>query len=216
MIESKHGEPLDDMELENVAGGNSREKVEIDIFGGEKRVKAEIVPESVAKLAFGENVVNSAASMNIWEVELAAYFALLDGNVDVARRIYEFVLFESGGVVNSSQGNYAKKFENISPLASVSSASNLSMIYSSLGYKSNAKFLYGLASGRCDDVHTKSKILYRVAMLEVALGDFKAAKQSADYSLSLDSQNADARLLRRQLYDESNENLKIKSKDMNK
>lgn len=44
MIESKHGEPLDDMELENVAGGNSREKVEFICKNCKETVMAPVKP----------------------------------------------------------------------------------------------------------------------------------------------------------------------------
>lgn len=174
--------------------------VEVDIFGGERRVKSEIVPESVVRLAFGDNVAKSAFRMNVWEVEIAAYFALLDGNVDCARRLYEYVLFESGGVINSYSSNSKKiDFENISTLASPSSAVNLAMIYSSLGDNANALSLYGLAAGKCEDARTKSKILQRIASIQFKTGDIQQARLSVDYSLSLDSQNADTQLLKKQI-----------------
>ena len=176
-----------------------QDSVEIDIFGGERRVKAEVVPSSVASLAFGEKVAENAESMSVWEIELAAYFALIDNNAETARKLYEFVLFESGGVVNSGRGSYSASFENISPLASVSSAVNLSMIYSSTGEKESARSLYGLAAGRCENPVIKSKILHRIAQTQIGLGDYKGASLSVDYSLALDPQNAEARLLKRQL-----------------
>lgn len=185
----------------NVETNEAGKKVEIDIFGGERVVKADAVPESIVRLAFGEEVAKSASSMNIWEVELAAYFALVDGNIETAKRLYEYVMFESGGVVNSSVGNYDGSFENISPLASSSSAVNLAMIYSSFGDKDAALSLYGLASGKCENVFVKSKILHRIAKIQLEKNDLRNAKISIDYSLSLDPQNADARLLKRQCVD---------------
>lgn len=44
MIKSKNGEPLDDMELENVAGGNSREPVEFICKSCKKTVVASVKP----------------------------------------------------------------------------------------------------------------------------------------------------------------------------
>jgi len=177
--------------------------IEVDIFGGERRVKAELVPESVVRLAFGDKVANVASSMSIWEVEIAAYFSLIDGNIEAAKRLYEFVLFESGDVVNSYNSETKNvSFENISTLAASSSAVNLSMIYSSLGDKKSALALYGLAAGRCEDVRIKSKILQRLAMIQMGMGDMKQAKLSIEYSLSLDPQNADARLFKRQLLEQ--------------
>lgn len=176
-------------------------KVEIDIFGGERVIKSEVVPASIMKLAFGEEVAKSANSMNVWEVELAAYFALVDGNIETAKKLYEYVLFESGDVVNSIAFDYNGGFENISSVASSSSAVNLAMIYSSMGDKDAALSLYGLASGKCEDVYVKSKILHRIAKIQLEKNDLRNAKISIDYSLALDPQNADARLLKRQCID---------------
>ncbi|MBR1614735.1 MAG: hypothetical protein IJ673_04565 [Treponema sp.] len=186
---------------ENAEVNESGERVEIDIFGGERVVKADAVPESVVRLAFGEEVAKSASSMNIWEVELAAYFALVDGNIETAKKLYEYVLFESGEVVNSTVGDYNSSFENISSVASSSSAVNLAMIYSSFGDKDAALSLYGLASGKCENVFVKSKILHRIAKIQLERNDLRNAKISIDYSLALDPQNADALLIKRQCVD---------------
>lgn len=176
---------------------NEPVEVKMDMFGGEYREKSEKVPESVVRLAFGDRVAKSVASMSIWEVELAAYFSLIDGNVSAAKRLYEFVLFESGGVVNSY--DVAQSFENVSVFATPASAINLSMIYSSTGESQKALSLYGLAAGKCESVALKSKILYRIAVIQFSLGNVEQAKLSIDYSLSLDPQNAEARLFRRKI-----------------
>ena len=176
---------------------NEPVEVKLDMFGGDYSEKSEIVPESVVRLAFGDRVAKSVASMSIWEVELAAYFSLIDGNVSAAKRLYEFVLFESGGVVNSY--DVAQSFENVSVFATPASAINLSMIYSSTGEFQKALSLYGLAAGKCESVALKSKILYRIAVIQFSLGNVEQAKLSIDYSLSLDPQNAEARLFRRKI-----------------
>lgn len=173
---------------------------EVDVFGGEYRIPRERVPEGVVRIAFGDEIAETISSMNVWEIELAAYFALLDGDADSAQRLYEFVLFESGGVVNSGGADVGRGgFENVSTLASAASAVNLAMIYSSRGDGRRALALYGLAAGKCEDSYTKSKILYRIAELQFSAGEIEQARISIDYSLSLDPQNADARLLKRKM-----------------
>ncbi len=173
---------------------------EVDIFGGEYRVPRENVPEGVVRLAFGEKVSQNVSSMNVWEIELAAYFSLIDGNYEAAKRLYEFVLFESGNVVNEGREN-GGSFDNVSTLASAASAVNLAMIYSSIGEGRDALSLYGLAAGKCADSYTKSKVLYRISDLQFSFGELESARISIDYSLALDPQNADARLLKRKMTD---------------
>ncbi len=187
--------------LNDMRGKTESEKneqvAEKDIFGGEYLVPRERVPENVVRLAFGQKIAQSVSAMNVWEIEIAAYFALLDGDAQTAQRLYEYVLFESGGVVNSAGG----KAENVSTLASAASAVNLAMIYSSFGDNQKALSLYGLAAGKCEDFYTKSKILYRIADIQFSFGEREQAKISIDYSLALDPQNADARLLKRKMSD---------------
>ncbi|MBR1721303.1 MAG: hypothetical protein IJ727_02270 [Treponema sp.] len=177
------------------AEGNS-ETVKTDIFGGEKIEKKPEIPDSVARLAFGDRAADKSDRMEIWEVEFAAYFSLLDKNISAARRLYEYVLFETGGV---KVANAAGNFSSVSPLAASSSAANLAMIYSSTGEKRKALTLYSLASGKTKSVEIKSKLLYRIAKIQVDLDDLASARTSLRYSLSLDMSNADARLLKWQI-----------------
>lgn len=170
--------------------------VQFDIFGGERKPVKTVVPESIARLAFGDEVSKASASMNVWEVEYAAYFSLLDGNVLAAKHLFEYVLFETGGVVNRIDSG---KFGSISSLAAPSSAVNLAMIYSSSGEKDKALALYGLASGKERDPVVKSSILYRIASIQNDMGDTKNAALTLDYCIALDPQNANARLLKRMI-----------------
>ncbi|MBQ0051952.1 MAG: hypothetical protein KBT11_07805 [Treponema sp.] len=179
-------------EQQGVAG----EKIVSDIFGGQKKEIVPVVPEFIAKLAFGERAAMVADRMEIWEVEFAAYFALLDDNIAAAKRLYEYVNFETGG---AKTANASGDMISVSPLAAPSSSANLAMIYSSSGEKKKALNLYSLAAGRTSSKRTKSKLLYRVALLQFGLGHKQDAKTSAAYAVSLDQSNADARLLQRQL-----------------
>ena len=83
----------------------------------------------------------------------------------------------------------------LSPFVSDGSCMNLAMIYNSLGREKEALDLYAKTAGRCTDVRRKSEILYRVSLIYYASGDVKNARRSAEYAVTLDSRNADARLL---------------------
>ena len=172
------------------------ENVKTDIFGGEKVEVVPLIPESVARLAFGDRAADKADRMEIWEIEFAAYFSLLEKNVSAAKRLYEYVIFETGGVKSA---NASGNLTSISPLAASSSVANLAMIYSSTGNSRRALSLYSLAAGKSKSPQTKSKLLYRAAKLQLDSGDIEGAKTSIHYSISLDQSNADARLLRSQL-----------------
>ena len=171
---------------------NKEKKVETDIFGGEKTVKNGIVPPFIAKLAFGDKAAAAASKMEIWEVEFAAYFALLDENVSAAKRLYEYANFETGGAKTANAGG---EYISVSPLCASSSSANLAMIYSSQNEKKKALNLYTLAAGKTFSKKTKSKLLYRIANLQIGMGRKDDALNSAAYAVSLDPSNADARLL---------------------
>ena len=162
--------------------------VQQDIFGGERRIPAAVIPVEVLRSAFGDRAALNAASMEVWEGETAAYFALLDKNITAARRLYEYVLYESRAA-HASVGAYA----------AVSSTANLAVIYSSTRSYEKALELYGQAAGRSEDSLIKSTILYRSALLQVKLQDIRGALLSLEYSLGLNPANADAKLLKRQL-----------------
>ena len=172
------------------------ETVKTDIFGGEKITVAPVIPESVARLAFGDRAADKTERMEIWEVEFAAYFSLLEKNISAAKRLYEYVDFETGGV---KAANVTGDITAVSPLAASSSTANLAMIYSSVGERRKAMSLYTLAAGKTKSSQIKSKLLYRVAKIQIDMGDLDKAKTSLKYSISLDQSNADAKLLRRQI-----------------
>ncbi|WP_407427212.1 tetratricopeptide repeat protein [Treponema sp.] len=174
----------------------TKTNIKTDIFGGELKEKVPVIPESVARLAFGDRAADKTDKMEIWEVEFAAYFSLLEKNISAAKRLYEYVVFETGGV---KRANAAGNITSISPLAASSSAANLAMIYSSTGESQKAMELYSLAAGKTKAKQVKSKLLYRLAKIQKETGDIDGAKTSVRYSLSLDQSNADARLLKRQI-----------------
>ena len=178
------------------AQAGTTENIKNDIFGGTKTEKVAVIPESVARLAFGDRAADKTDRMEIWEVEFAAYFSLLETNISAAKRLYEYVVFETGGV---KRANANGDISSVSPLAANSSTANLAMIYSSAGEKKKAISLYSLSAGKSKSPQIKSKLLYRLAKIQVESGDMESAKRSISYSLSLDMSNADARLLKRQI-----------------
>lgn len=160
--------------------------VETDVFGGERRVAVSQITPAM-KSAFGDKVAEAAKGMAIWELEYAAYFSLLDGNASAAKQLYEFVMAEGGD------------FSSVASQTSTSSVVNLAMIYSSMNDKGKALSLYGLAAGKSKRAELKSKILYRIAKIQIGMGNAQAAVLSLDYAVALDPSNADARLLKRQV-----------------
>lgn len=180
------------LDAEQQKKNGSGEQVKTDIFGGEKVVKTGVVSNEIARLAFGDKAAQVADKMEIWEVEFAAYFALLDGNISAAKRLYEYVNFETGG---AKTANASGEYISVSPLCASSSSANLAMIYSSQGEKSKALNLYTLAAGKTNSKKTKSKLLYRIASIQIGMGKKDDARNSAAYAVNLDPSNANARLL---------------------
>ena len=178
-------------EKENAGG-----KTVYDVFGGEKKYTAPAVPDFVIKAAFGDRAADYARTMEIWEIETAAYFSILDENFNAARRLYEYALFEIGGINNIQKGEQIVAF---SRLASVNSAVNLASIYEATGELDKALSLYGLASGRTRNKNLKSKILYRTALVQKDMQNTEGAVMSLEYALSLNPLNAEARLLEKKL-----------------
>lgn len=171
-------------------------KSETDIFGGEKK-NAAITPPEVVRAAFGDRAASGINEMESWECEDAAYFAVLDNNIAAAKRLYEYVLFETGNVHSRMQNGSA--ISEVSQLASPSSIANLAMIYSSTEEKEKALSLYGAAAGRSNDPIFKAQMLCRTACIQRDENDSKNAVLSLEYALSLNPAYADARLLLRQL-----------------
>lgn len=170
--------------------------VRIDVFGGERVIPTAVIPPEILRGTFGDRAAKGVHGMEIWEGECAAYFALRDGNVTAARRLYEYVLFETGGLHRNSA---RAQITSISPVSSPVSAINLAMMYSSIGEKKDALALYGLAAGRTRGSNAKADILYRTAVIQNDTGDRDGALLSLEYCLSLNPTHADARLLRKMM-----------------
>ena len=143
-----------------------------------------------AKEDFWSQVGKNVSSMDERTAEFAAWFATDEKKFDEALRIYEYCVYESGGIL----------YEGIvSPLVSTVSCMNLADIYFSTGKKDKALDLYGKAAGRESKNYLRSDVFYRIANIYAASGDKKNALRSAEYAILLYPDNARASLLKEKL-----------------
>ena len=139
---------------------------------------------------FWTQVGKNLSVMDERTAEFAAWFATDEKKFDEALRIYEYCVYESGGIL----------YEGIvSPLVSTVSCMNLADIYFSTGKKDKALDLYGKAAGRESKNYLRSDIFYRIANIYSAAGDKKNALRSAEYAILLYPDNARASLLKEKL-----------------
>ena len=143
-----------------------------------------------AKEDFWTQVGKSLSVMDERTAEFAAWFATDEKKFDEALRIYEYCVYESGGIL----------YEGIvSPLVSTASCMNLADIYFSTGKKTKALDLYGRAAGRESKNYLRSDVFYRIANIYAADGDNKNALRSVEYAILLYPDNARASLLKEKL-----------------
>ena len=135
---------------------------------------------------FWSEIFEKEMQLSQKEREYAAYFAASFLRADDALNLYQAFVFETSSVSNSPA---------LSPSASDYSAINLASIYSSLNRKAEAIHLYSKVVSRCTNIRLKSLVLFRIASIYYDQGDFKNARRNAEYALTLNSQNVDARLL---------------------
>ncbi len=123
-------------------------------------------------------------------VEFAAWFATYYHMADEALRLYEYCVYESGGILEEGF---------ISQNVSIASCMNLAEIYVALRQKDRALDLYGRAAGRESRSAMRSEIFYRIARIYVSMGDNKNALRSAEYASNLYPENAKASVLKDKL-----------------
>ncbi|MCR4742799.1 MAG: tetratricopeptide repeat protein [Treponema sp.] len=139
------------------------------------------------KQTFWDSYISQMKGMELPMVEIGAWFAAYNELESESLRIYEYCVYESGGILDKDM---------ISPYVSTSACMNLANIYYSLGKKEKAIELYGKAAGRESKNTIRSEIYYRIAEIYMALGDSKAALRAADYSRDLFPGNAKAGVLK--------------------
>ncbi len=135
---------------------------------------------------FWTNIAKKIDVFTSSEAEYAFYFATLAERAEDAVRFGEYYVFENGndGVQNFISANTSDR-----------SAMNLAMIYNSLGRKNDSLELYKKINGRSSDKILKSVAMYRMALIYLGMNDEKNAKLCAEYSVTLNFRNADAKLL---------------------
>ena len=139
---------------------------------------------------FWTQVGKNLSVMDERTAEFAAWFATDEKKFDEALRIYEYCVYESGGIL----------YEGIvSPLVSTASCMNLADIYFSIGKKDKALDLYGKAAGRESKNYLRSDVFYRIASIYYAGGDKKNALRSVEYAILLYPNNARASLLKEKI-----------------
>ena len=142
------------------------------------------------KQDFWIQVEKNLSLLDVRTAEFAAWFATEQKLFDEAVRLYEYCVYESGGVLY--QGI-------VSPAVSTVSCMNLADIYFSIGKKDKALDLYGRAAGRESRNYIRSEIFCRIANIYAAAGDKKNALRSAEYAILLYPDNAKASLLKEKL-----------------
>ena len=142
------------------------------------------------KQDFWMQIEKNLSSLDVRTAELAAWFATDQKKFDEAVRIYEYCVYESGGIMYKGI---------VSPVVSTVSCMNLADIYFSTGKKDKALDLYGKAAGRESRNYLRSEIFYRIANIYAAGGDKKNALRSAEYAILLYPDNARASLLKEKI-----------------
>ena len=142
------------------------------------------------KQDFWMQIEKNLSSLDVRTAELAAWFATDQKKFDEAVRIYEYCVYESGGILYKGI---------VSPVVSTVSCMNLADIYFSTGKKDKALDLYGKAAGRESRNYLRSEIFYRIANIYAAGGDKKNALRSAEYAILLYPDNARASLLKEKI-----------------
>lgn len=137
-----------------------------------------------------DSFIENVRLYDISIVEFAAWFAAWFHMKDEALRLYEYCVYESGGILEEGF---------ISQNVSIASCMNLAEIYVAERKREKALDLYGRAAGRESRNSTRSEIFYRIARIYVAMGDTKNALRSAEYASSLYPENARASVLKEKL-----------------
>ena len=137
-----------------------------------------------------DSFVENVRLYDISIVEFAAWFATYLHMRNEALRLYEYCVYESGGILEEGF---------ISQNVSIASCMNLAEIYIAERQKERALDLYGRAAGRESRNSVRSEIFYRIARIYVSMGDNKNALRSAEYASSLYPENARASVLKDKL-----------------
>lgn len=136
---------------------------------------------------FWIQVEKSLNQMDVRMAEFAAWFANYLQFPDETIRIYEYVVYESGGIFSE---------EVVSPYVSTKACMNLADVYYSIGKTDKAIDLYSKAAGRESSSYLRSEIYYRIACIYDATGDKRSAYRTLELATQIYPLNAKANLLK--------------------
>ena len=138
------------------------------------------------------SIAANPEQFELWEIELAAWFACRDEDFQSALTLYTFIATRY-----ASQAQFA----SLSPQSSVivNAFVNLSVLYASTDETYKALDALNKASSKSFIPTEKAEILYRIASLHWKMGDGSSASRALKYALSLDSEHHKARLLQKKI-----------------
>lgn len=154
--------------------------------------EAESIFNDYIEERYNVDMMNEPGKFNLWELEVAAWYAAVEGKFEKAQFLLEHIVNSYGGyseVVNS----FAKNESVMRSLV------NLAVIYASCDRYQDALEALNIASSRATDSKVKAEILFRIADLQYSLGDDKSAGRALKYCLSLNPEHKDARLLMKKI-----------------
>ena len=137
--------------------------------------------------------------LELWECEMAGWFALQSGEYDKAKKIYEYIikLYSGRSPVTRASGQNE---------AVVNAAMNVGNIYSGEKLYASALEYLNTASGRSSNSETKAEILYRMGKLSYYMRDYHSAVRTLKYSMTLAPENNKTRFMLQQAMKASAEN----------
>lgn len=135
---------------------------------------------------FWESLIKKVYTFTGLEAEFSAFFASKNLMKDDALRLNEYCVYE-----NTEEG----QSDFINAGVSDKTCINLASIYYSIGNTKKALDLYGRINGRCSSSYYKSLVMYRMALIYYSSKDIRNARHCAEYALSLNRHNYDAKML---------------------
>ena len=134
--------------------------------------------------------------LTLWELECAAWFYAKGtgltvntlSNADIAERLYSYIVEEYGPRTPVAKNSWQNN-------AVINAYVNLGVIYSSTGREADALSVLNKANGRAVDAGLKAEILYRMAVIQNAMGNTTSTVKLLKDALKLDGNHNRSRLL---------------------
>lgn len=139
---------------------------------------------------FWMQLQNVITKIDLKMAEFAAYFAARQGLYAETFRLYEYVVYESGG-------HLEEKY--VSPYVSTGACMNLADAYYSTNRLDEALELYSKTIGRESSNYLRSEMHCRLAEIYIKKGDRRNAMHSLEYAAAIYPGNARASLLKEKI-----------------